>query len=644
MARALERALAEWNPDDYEGAHFELARIEGLRNGFDRRRALLEELAETAPGWATAIARRKAPHHDGDEPATDPGKAWRWLQMKQELDRRAKNSINGLVEEIGARQREARRLAGEIIDHGAWAAQCDRIGLKEQQALVGFVKTVEKMGKGFGKRVPALKARARELLESARSAVPVWIMPLNRVYESFDPRSTKFDVVIIDEASQSDVTALAALYLGRRHVIVGDNEQVTPDAIGMPVDDVERLIDAHLDGVPNRHLYDGQTSIYDLAETSFVDGVVRLREHFRCAPEIIQFSNALSYDNAIRPLREPSSSGVRPAIVSERVQGRRVDGRNDAEAAAIASLMSACLRHPAYLTNEKGEPTSFGVVTLLGHEQASVIGEKLWEYLGAHAPDAFTKHRLLCGTAAQFQGDERDVIFLSMVDGPPEEGRHRFRGEGPAKRYKKRYNVAVSRARNQLWVVHSLDPEAHLKEGDLRRRLIQHARDPGALMRSLEEQSAKTESELERRVLRRLVDAGFRVRAQWPVGGYRIDLVVEGTEARLAVECDGERFHPPEKLLEDMQRQADLERLGWRFARIRGSVFFRDPAGAMAPVMAKLEGMGIVPLGEEPREPEGETYLVERIRRDAEAIRREQEGERDQETLFDAEGDTNDGG
>ncbi len=314
--------------------------------------------------------------------------------------------------------------------------------------------------------------------------------------------------------------------------------------------------------------------------------------------------------------------------------------RNDAEAAAIASLMSACLSNPAYLTNDKDEPTSFGVITLLGHEQATVIGEKLWEYLGDHAPDAFTKHRLLCGTAAQFQGDERDVIFLSMVDGPPEEGRHWMTGDGPAKRYRKRYNVAASRARNQLWVVHSLDPAAHLKEGDLRRRLIQHARDPGALMRAMEQQTARTESELERRVLRWLQDAGYRVRAQWPVGALRIDLVVVGSDARLAVECDGERYHPPEKLSEDMQRQADLERLGWRFARIRGSVFFRDPESAMAPVMAKLQSMGIVPLGEEADVAEGGTDLLERIRREAEAIRREQERERDQENLFEAEGDS----
>ena len=63
------------------------------------------------------------------------------------------------------------------------------------------VQTIRKIGKGTGKRVPELLRQARQLLASARVAVPVWIMPLNRVYESFDPRKTKFDVVIIDEAS-----------------------------------------------------------------------------------------------------------------------------------------------------------------------------------------------------------------------------------------------------------------------------------------------------------------------------------------------------------------------------------------------------------------------------------------------------------
>jgi superfamily I DNA and/or RNA helicase len=175
--------------------------------------------------------------------------------------------------------------------------------LQSQQALMGYVQTIRKVGRGAGKRVPELLRQARQLLASARRAVPVWVMPVSRVYESFDPRETRFDVVIIDEASQSDVTALAALYFGREHIVVGDKEQVTPDAVGQRLDQVQRLIDTNLQGIPNSHLYDGQTSIYDLAETAF-GGVVALREHFRCVPEIIQFSNDLSYNLTIRPLRE----------------------------------------------------------------------------------------------------------------------------------------------------------------------------------------------------------------------------------------------------------------------------------------------------------------------------------------------------
>jgi len=149
-----------------------------------------------------------------------------------------------------------REIAAQIIEDETWAAQCERTGREAKMALMGFVQTIRKIGKGTGKRVPELLRKARELLASARRAVPVWIMPLSRVYESFDPREKKFDVVIIDEASQSDVTALAALYLGYEHVVVGDAEQVTPDAIGQRVEEVTRLISTDLQGIPNSHLYD----------------------------------------------------------------------------------------------------------------------------------------------------------------------------------------------------------------------------------------------------------------------------------------------------------------------------------------------------------------------------------------------------
>lgn len=107
-------------------------------------------------------------------------------------------------------------------------------------------------------------------------------------------------------------------------------------------------------------------------------------------------------------------------------------------------------------------------------------------------------------------------------------------------------------------------------------------------------------SPFEREVLKRLTGAGYLVRTQWQVGYFRIDMVVEGGGKRLAVECDGDRWHPLEKLSEDMERQAILERLGWQFVRIRGSAFYRNPEQAMRPVFERLSEMGI------PRESGGE--------------------------------------
>ena len=619
-ASVLLTAQDSWEVENYEEACRELSRLEGLRDAYDMRLALLVRIEKVAPEWSQAIVQRHAPH-DSAQPPGEATEAWRWRQWHQELERRDGISMPELQDRLDRMQGDLRRVAAQIIEHETWAAQRERTGLQAQQALIGFVQTIRKVGKGTGKRVPELLRQARQLLGSARRAVPVWIMPLSRVYESFDARETKFDVVIIDEASQSDVTALAALYLGRGHIVVGDKEQVTPDAVGQRVDDVQRLIATDLHGIPCSHLYDGQTSIYDLAEQAF-GGVVALREHFRCVPEIIQFSNHLSYKTIV-PLREPHSAPVKPAMVAHRVNGFRGEGgkTNEVEAVEIASLVISCLSEPDYARNDLAQPTSFGVISLLGDEQALIIENILRMRL---SPDIFAKHRLLCGNAAQFQGDERDVVFLSMVDGPPNDGQLSLREAGPKDIYKKRYNVAVSRARNQLWVIHSLDPDTHLKGGDLRRRLIEHARDPQALMRAMEEQGRRTDSVFEKLVLHRLISAGYRVHPQWPVGARRIDLVIEGETKRLAVECDGEKWHTPEQLQQDLERQAILERLGWIFVRIRGSVFFRDADRAMAPVFAKLAHLSIEPLGaaSQPPQPAG-TPLLDRVRRRAELIRAE---------------------
>ena len=117
--------------------------------------------------------------------------------------------------------------------------------------------------------------------------------------------------------------------------MVGDDKQVSPVAVGQQLGIVGNLIRLHLDGVPNAVLYDGRMSIYDLAKQSF-PGLICLMEHFRCVPDIIQFSNHLSYEGTIKPLREQASSQLTPHVVPYRVEGAtRGSGKVDAEEAAV---------------------------------------------------------------------------------------------------------------------------------------------------------------------------------------------------------------------------------------------------------------------------------------------------------------------
>jgi very-short-patch-repair endonuclease len=613
LASAVTRREAE----DYRNAYARLLELQNRQSDLSLRRTLLGKMESAAPAWAAAIRNRKGIHGRREVPG-DASSAWLWRQISDELDRRAGVALESLQTNSERLREQLQRVTVELIDRRAWAFQARRTSSHQRQSLVGWLDTIRRIGKGHGVRVPLLRAEAARKMSECRGAVPVWIMPLSRVVENFDPRMTRFDVVIVDEASQSDVMALVALYLGKTVLVVGDHEQVSPSAVGQDLGIIQNLIFQYLQGIPNSDLYDGQISIYDLARQSF-GGATCLVEHFRCVPEIVQFSNMISYDGRIKPLRDPSRVELRPHTIVHQVDGSSRDGKvNRREALEVASLIAAAIEQPEYQTNAAGAPVSFGAVSLVGDEQAIEIESLLRTHL---LPEQYERHHLLCGNAAQFQGDERDVVFVSLVD---------TAGRGPLplrdqQMFKQRFNVAASRARDQMWIVHSLDPGRDLKAGDLRRQLIEHAQDPIRLMLALEEKEKRAPSQLELAVMKRLRSAGYRVTPQWRVGAYRIDIVVEGGRKRLAIECDGDRYRPLEKLTEDMERQAVLERVGWTFTRIRCTEFLRDPAKAMKPVLEKLRLLEIpmeAGLPESEPQPPSSRELTARVIRRAAALRK----------------------
>ncbi|WP_433462424.1 AAA domain-containing protein [Spirillospora sp. CA-128828] len=581
LVTALERGdAAAW-----DSALATAARLTALRPRVARLDDLHGRLATTAPQWAQRILET-----GGDADACgDPARLeplWRWRQAETWIRAIIDADDLGQVQRrLDEAQEERRRVTLELTRRSAWLAMKRGLGHTQRQALVGWLQTLRKIGKGTGANAGKWRAEAQRLMPEAMGSVPVWIMPYYRVAESFDPAvADPFDVVIIDESSQCDVFAIGLLGLGHKVVVVGDDKQISPSAVGVRRDRVDELIRTHLPSFPNSLLLDMESSLYDASARLF-PGVVRLREHFRCLPRIIEFSSQHYYGGEIQPLREesadrPPGPAVRAVYVPDGVRRDLAIGNvNEAEADAVVDQIVQCCSDPAY------DGRSMGVISLLGtSRQAQLIDQRLLSKLG---PEEYERRLLRCGDSYGFQGDERDVIFISVVSD----------GEGApftSRRYEQRVNVAASRARDQMWVFHSVRPHL-LHPEDQRAKLIRYAADgqrSAGLARDLE---ARCDSDFERRLLRMLLARNHLVTPQHPVGNLRIDLVVRGGGQKLAIECDGDKFHGPDQWEDDLRRQTVLERLGWRFWRVRGSAFYRDPEAATASLWPLLESLGITP-------------------------------------------------
>ena len=613
--KALLSAAEIYDPAAYRNAYAILENTYTKTSLKRKREEYLNRLAPVAPQWAAAIRNREGIHGNAVIPDNIEA-AWRWKQYYGIIEDMIAEPFTELQQRSLALSKEYRAITAKFAEKSAWyhllcRTECD---ISMKQALQGWKLTVKKIGKGTGKNAPMYRAEARKLMVKCQEAVPAWIMPISKALESLNPRTNQFDIIIIDEASQSDISSLAILYMGKKLVIVGDDKQVSPMAVGVPVEKMNVLKQMYISNkIPNAHLYDAKTSIYDIAATTFQP--LMLHEHFRCVPEIIAFSNRLSYDFKIKPLRDCSNSVLLPAVVNYRVaNGERIGKTNPNEAKAIVALLKACMEQPEYAGK------SFGIISLLGDEQVKKLQEEIFQHIDAKE---CSERKILCGNASNFQGDERDVIFLSVVDCANGEGPIAKQGFGVDDAYRKRYNVAASRAKDQLWVVDSLDSATDLKPGDIRKMLIDFSLNPESVHMLKEKIEEKSESPFESAVAQYLSLRRYHLVQQWEVGAYRLDMVVVCGTKKIVIECDGERYHSGEnKIREDMERQTILERLGWRFIRIRGSEYYRDPEKTMERVVAALKDAGIEPEeAESVQEATGrDTELLQRVKQRAHMI------------------------
>ncbi|GAA0615025.1 AAA domain-containing protein [Virgibacillus siamensis] len=580
-------AMEQKNQEQWEALTEQLFQYEEVRKLVTEFYDLLDLLQKKFPTTAISIESsvgKEWGYIDDYQKALELKKLQTWLDETKDVN------VARLKDKLEDEHQEQRKLIYDVVSASTWKSQLERVTQREKRALSSWKTYIKRFGKGSGKSAQTNLKGARDSMKIAQGAIPVWIMPINQVLENFPVMNDKFDVIIFDESSQCDLFSANVLLRGKKMIVVGDEEQISPQAIGTKFEAVNELVRRYLADVPNANLFDGNISLYEIAEQTFPkEGKLMLREHFRCVPEIIQFSNDLSYGGDMIPLRLPlEEEKLDPPVKAIKID----DGYNDAkekdinipEAGRIVEDIVTMTKNPTY------DSQTIGVIALQGQKQAAYIEGKIREAIG---DEEFVERKIICGDPYTLQGDERDVIFLSMVVAPERNFRALTKNSE-----KQRINVAASRAKNQMRLYHSVDV-GDLNPDDLRYRLLSYCKNPSRINEQVEELEGKCDSPFEVDALRMILAKGYKVTPQVKVGKYRIDLVVEGLRNRLAVECDGEAWHGPEKFEEDMLRQESLERAGWQFWRIRGREFYFNRKSAMESLWDKLEQMDIHPVNNE---------------------------------------------
>ncbi len=454
--------------------------------------------------------------------------------------------------------------------------------------------------------------------EMVQRIKPVFLMSPISVAQYLPPGSLTFDLLVIDEASQiRPEDAFGVIARAKQIVVVGDEKQLPPTSF------FDRLVDSGEEENDDEEEFGASAADMESILTACSSRGMRQRMlewHYRSRdPSLIRMSNSVFYEGNLvlppSPLEHDDNYGLKlnrvAGAYSRGKSGPGRTGTNKIEAQAVVAEMSVHARDWPEL--------SLGVVAF-SKSQADMLTEVLEH---ARRNDAVLDDFLREGqredvfvkNIENVQGDERDVILISVGYGPTEpNGRLPSMSFGPinGEGGERRLNVLFTRARVRCTVFASfdpgdIDPSRTTREGPkVLKRFLEYAK--SGIFDDTISTGRSADSPFEEDVAEVIRGLGFLVDLQVGSAGFRVDLGIRHPDRPgqyiAAVECDGATYHSALWARErDRLRQDILENLGWRFHRIWSTDWFYRREAEIEKLRLALEdaretvGNGIVVSG-----------------------------------------------
>jgi len=443
----------------------------------------------------------------------------------------------------------------------------------------------------------------RKLMERAAPAVqalkPVLMMSPLSVAQFLPPGVFDFDLLVMDEASQiQPVDALGAVARAKQVVVVGDPKQLPPTA----------FFSKMTSGAANDEDDDGGSRVADIESilglfTARGLPTRMLRWHYRSRHQsLIAVSNRQFYENKLfivpSPYTAEAGMGLRFHHIPQGVWDAGASRTNAVEAKIVAQAIIAHAREHPNL--------SLGVATFSTSQRRAILDhlELMRRSLPPETEGFFQSHPsepFFVKNLENVQGDERDVIFISVGYAPTVVGGRVPMRFGPlgTEGGERRLNVLISRAKQRCEVFASMTDEdiepdfAQTRKGVFAFKLFMHFARTGR-MTMAESTGRDHDSVFEEQVAKALQTKGYQVHRQVGLAGFFIDLAVADPERPgrylLGIECDGASYHGARSARDrDRLRQSVLESHGWSIHRIWSTDWFQRPMEQLDILIARIE-------------------------------------------------------